>query len=117
MCDRLVRGKNLEPRRSPLRNGVVVNYNTYRACNPARPGNLEFQGEDVMRVFFTTALRLAATAILLLLLPVAALAQPDAHHMNAPKPAGPPSEAQAAFDMLKTFAGEWEGPVKANLPP
>jgi hypothetical protein len=70
-----------------------------------------------MRVFFTTALRLAATAILLLLLPVAALAQPDAHHMNAPKPAGPPSQAQAAFDMLKTFAGEWEGPVKANLPP
>jgi len=39
---------------------------------------------------------------------------------NAPKPAAPPdaskpaaqSEAQKSFDTMKTFAGEWEGPVR-----
>ncbi len=37
--------------------------------------------------------------------------------MDASKTAGPPSQAQVAFDTMKTLAGEWEGPVKADLPP
>ena len=46
--------------------------------------------------------------IALLSLSAAALAQSDMHKPTD-KPA--PSEAQKAFDTLKTFAGEWEGPV------
>ena len=37
-----------------------------------------------------------------------AFAQSDAHK-SVDKPA--PSEAQKSFDTMKTFAGEWEGPV------
>jgi hypothetical protein len=37
-----------------------------------------------------------------------AFAQSDAHK-SADKPAS--SEAQKSFDVMKTFAGEWEGPV------
>jgi hypothetical protein len=59
----------------------------------------------------------AAIAVLLLLLPAAAFAQSDAHHMDASKTAAPRSQAQVAFETLKTLAGEWEGPVKADLPP
>jgi hypothetical protein len=69
-----------------------------------------------MRVLNTTTLCRAATAILLLL-PAAALAQSDSHHMDAPKTSGPPSPAQVGFDTMKTLAGEWEGPVKTDLPP
>jgi len=70
-----------------------------------------------MRVFTTASSRRAATAVLLLLLPAAALAQSDAHHMEPSKTPGPRSQAQVGFDTMKTLAGEWEGPVKADLPP
>ena len=42
-------------------------------------------------------------------LSAAAWAQSDMQHKSPDKPA--PSEAQKSFDTLKTFAGEWEGPV------
>ena len=52
------------------------------------------------------------SAVLMSLSP-AAFAQSDAHesdaHQAVAKPA--PSEAQKSFDTMKTFAGEWEGPV------
>jgi len=69
-----------------------------------------------MRVLTTANPSRVATAVFLLLLPAVALAQSDAHHMDASKTAGPRSQAQVAFDAMKTLAGEWEGPVKADLP-
>ena len=55
--------------------------------------------------------------VVLMSLATVALAQSDAQkavaqsdmHMSADKPA--PSEAQKSFETMKTFAGEWEGPV------
>ena len=46
--------------------------------------------------------------VVLLSLSTIAFAQSDAQK-SASKPA--PSEAQKAFDAMKTFAGEWDGPV------
>ena len=34
-----------------------------------------------------------------------------------PSPPRPQSQAQVAFDTMKTLAGEWEGPVTTDLPP
>ena len=48
-------------------------------------------------------------ALAFLSLSAAAWAQSDMDHKSSNKPA--PSEAQTSFDTLKTFAGEWEGPV------
>jgi hypothetical protein len=56
-------------------------------------------------------------SIVLLSLSVLAFAQSDAQkpvvqsdpHKSVDKPA--PSEAQKSFDTIKTYAGEWEGPV------
>src|SRR6202007_2312262 len=45
-----------------------------------------------------------------------AFAQSDAHKMADPKAAAPKSEAQISFDALKTLAGDWEGPVKTDMP-
>jgi hypothetical protein len=42
-------------------------------------------------------------------LSAAAWAQSDMQHKSPDKPA--PSEAQTSFATMKTFAGEWEGPV------
>ena len=57
------------------------------------------------------------------LLPVAlmslsamAFAQSDAHKMDEPKTPAPKSEAQTSFDTMKTLAGDWEGPVKTDMP-
>lgn len=41
------------------------------------------------------------------------VAQSEAHK-SLDKPA--PSEAQKSFDTMKTFAGDWEGPVKVDPP-
>ena len=46
--------------------------------------------------------------VVLMSLATVAFAQSDAHK-SVDKPA--PSEAQKSFDTMKTFAGEWEGPV------
>ncbi len=45
-----------------------------------------------------------------------AFAQSDAHNMVEPKASAPKSEAQTSFDVMKTLAGEWEGPVKTDMP-
>src|SRR5437016_12538491 len=45
-----------------------------------------------------------------------AFAQSDAHKMDEPKAPAPKSEAQTSFDALKTLAGDWEGPVKTDMP-
>jgi len=47
-----------------------------------------------------------------------AVAQSDVHKHESPaqpEPA-PLSEAQKSFALMKTFAGEWEGPVKTDMP-
>lgn len=46
--------------------------------------------------------------VVVMSLSTVAFAQSDAHK-SVDKPA--PSEAQKSFDTMKTFAGEWEGPV------
>ena len=48
-------------------------------------------------------------SLTLLSLSALTFAQSDMEHKPADKAA--PSEAQKSFDTLKTFAGEWEGPV------
>jgi len=45
-----------------------------------------------------------------------AFGQSDMHKMADPKTPGPKSEAQTSFDVMKTLAGDWEGPVKTDLP-
>src|SRR2546429_3341722 len=49
-------------------------------------------------------------------LPAMAFAQSDAHKLDEPKTPAPKSEAQASFDTMKTLAGDWEGPVKTDMP-
>src|SRR5438093_12437820 len=45
-----------------------------------------------------------------------AFAQSDAHKLDEPKTLAPKSEAQTSFDTMKTLAGDWEGPVKTDMP-
>lgn len=52
-------------------------------------------------------------SVVLMSLSTVAFAQSEAQydaHKSVDKPA--PSEAQKSFETMKTFAGEWEGPVK-----
>jgi hypothetical protein len=51
-----------------------------------------------------------------LLLSTAAFAQSHEHKMAPPNAAAPKSDAQISFDTMKSLAGEWEGPVKTDLP-
>src|SRR5882762_873846 len=55
-------------------------------------------------------------SVVLMSLPAMAFAQSDAHKMEASKTPAPKSEAQTSFDTLKTLAGDWEGPVKTDMP-
>src|SRR6266576_2992366 len=55
-------------------------------------------------------------SFVLVSLATAAFAQSDAHKMAEPKAPAPKSEAQTSFDTMKTLAGDWEGPVKTDLP-
>src|SRR5580658_8598341 len=55
-------------------------------------------------------------SVVLLPLATVAFAQSDAHKMAEPKVAAPKSEAQTSFDTMKTLAGDWEGPVKTDMP-
>ncbi len=52
---------------------------------------------------------------ILLLLSTTAFAQ-SAHKTDVPKTPAPKSDAQRSFEILKSLAGEWEGPVKTDLP-
>ena len=54
--------------------------------------------------------------VVLMSLSTVAFAQSDGHKMDAPKTPAPKSEAQTAFDTMKTLAGDWEGPVKTDMP-
>src|ERR1700736_6551375 len=45
-----------------------------------------------------------------------AFAQSDAHKMDEPKTLALKSDAQTSFDTMKTLAGDWEGPVKTDMP-
>jgi hypothetical protein len=52
--------------------------------------------------------------VVLISLATVAFAQSDAHKASAPPETPKPvalSEAQRSFETIKTFAGEWEGPV------
>jgi hypothetical protein len=61
------------------------------------------------------SIRFTLSAVLLLLAS-AAFAQSEAHKMAPPNAAGPKSDAQISFDTMKRLAGEWEGPVKTDMP-
>jgi len=52
----------------------------------------------------------------LLSLAIVAFAQSDAHKSEAQKADAPKSGAQVSFDTIKALAGEWEGPVKTDMP-
>ena len=54
--------------------------------------------------------------VVLMSLATVAYAQSDAHKMDPPKTPAPKSEAQTSFDTMKTLAGDWEGPVKTDMP-
>ena len=47
--------------------------------------------------------------ILIILIATAAVALPQQMQMPMPKTSGPQSDAQKAFEKLKTLAGSWEG--------
>src|ERR1700686_5106383 len=55
-------------------------------------------------------------SVVLISLATVAFAQSDAHKMAEPKAPAPKSEAQTSFDAMKTLAGDWEGPVKTDMP-
>jgi hypothetical protein len=42
--------------------------------------------------------------------------KPTAQMDHTQKPAAPKSGAQLSFDTMKTLAGDWEGPVKTDMP-
>ena len=54
--------------------------------------------------------------VVLMSLATVAFAQSDAHKMGASKTPAPKSEAQTSFEAMKTLAGDWEGPVKTDMP-
>src|SRR6266567_8472056 len=54
--------------------------------------------------------------VVLVSLATVAFAQSDAHKMAEAKAPAPKSEAQTSFDTMKTLAGDWEGPVKTDMP-
>jgi hypothetical protein len=61
------------------------------------------------------SLRLVWSVVLMSFATVA-FAQSDAHKMAELKAPASKSEAQTSFDTMKTLAGDWEGPVKTDMP-
>jgi hypothetical protein len=57
-----------------------------------------------------------ALSVIPMLFTTAAFAQSDTHKMAEPGTPAPKSEAQTSFDIMKTLAGDWEGPVKTDMP-
>src|SRR5246127_2512714 len=55
-------------------------------------------------------------SVVLMSLATVAFAQSEAHKMAEAKAAAPKSEGQTSFDAMKTLAGDWEGPVKTDMP-
>ena len=56
-------------------------------------------------------------SVVLMSLSTVAFAQSDAHKMDAPKTPAPKSEAQLAFDKMKTLEGSWEGHMNTPAVP
>ena len=54
--------------------------------------------------------------VVLMSLSAVAFAQSAAHKMDAANTPAARSAAQVSFEIMKTLAGEWEGPVKTDLP-
>ena len=55
-------------------------------------------------------------SVALLLLSATAFAQSHDHKIDAPKTPATKSDAQKSFETMKSLAGDWEGPVKTDLP-
>jgi hypothetical protein len=55
-------------------------------------------------------------SVVLMSLSTVAFTQSGAQKSDAPKTPAPKSEAQTSFDTMKTLAGDWEGPVKTDMP-
>src|SRR6266403_1155488 len=55
-------------------------------------------------------------SVVVMSLATVAFGQSDAHKMAEHKAPAPKSEAQTSFDTMKTLAGDWEGPVKTDMP-
>src|ERR1700680_5306968 len=55
-------------------------------------------------------------SVVLMSLSTVAFAQSDAHKHDTQKTETQKSEAQTSFDTMKTLAGDWEGPVKTDMP-
>ena len=55
-------------------------------------------------------------SVFLMSLATVVFAQSDEHKMADLKAPAPKSEAQTSFDTMKTLAGDWEGPVKTDMP-
>ena len=49
--------------------------------------------------------------LLMILVATAAVGLPQEMKMPAPKSSGPQSDAQKAFEMMKTMAGSWDGSI------
>jgi hypothetical protein len=60
--------------------------------------------------------RCIGLSAVLLLLSTTTFAQSTAHKMDAPKAPALKSDAQKSFETMKSLAGDWEGPVKTDLP-
>ena len=54
--------------------------------------------------------------LLFLSLPGATFAQSHEHPSNVTEAEAPKSPAQVSFETMKALAGEWEGPVKTDMP-
>src|SRR5260370_13778813 len=55
-------------------------------------------------------------SVVVMSLATVAFGQSDAHKMAEHKAPAPKSEGQTSFDTMKTLAGDWEGPVKTDMP-
>jgi len=55
-------------------------------------------------------------SVALLLLSTTAFAQSHDHEIDAPNKPATKSDAQKSFETMKSLAGDWEGPVKTDLP-
>src|ERR1700704_2184807 len=55
-------------------------------------------------------------SVALLLVASTTFAQSAAHKMDTPKTPASKSDAQNSFETMKSLAGDWEGPVKTDLP-
>ena len=60
--------------------------------------------------------RFISLSIALLLLSATTFAQSHDHKADAPKTPATKSDAQKSFETMKSLAGDWEGPVKTDLP-